>query len=87
MSEDRFIVGIGEGKFNVIAGHKLNAEPLTRAEADRPAHEPVKPAARKKESADPRFLSVPEAVRNDAAAPPIIMPAWSRVTLILDFAA
>src|SRR5260370_34906445 len=39
MSEDRFIVGIGGGKFNVIAGHKLNAEPLTRAEADRLAHE------------------------------------------------
>jgi hypothetical protein len=46
MSEDRFIVGIGEGKFNVIAGHNLNAEPLTRAEADRLAHEPVKPAAK-----------------------------------------
>lgn len=46
MSEDRLIVGIGEGKFNVIAGHKLNAEPLTRAEADRLAHEPVKPAAK-----------------------------------------
>jgi len=46
MSEDRFIVGIGEGKFAVVAGHKLNAEPLTRAEADRLAHEPVKPAAK-----------------------------------------
>lgn len=45
MSEERFIVGIGEGKFNVIAGHKLNDEPLSRAEADRLAHEPVKPAA------------------------------------------
>jgi hypothetical protein len=29
----------------VIAGHKLNDEPLGRAEADRLAHEPVKPAA------------------------------------------
>jgi hypothetical protein len=27
MSEDRLIVGIGEGKFNVIAGHKLVALP------------------------------------------------------------
>jgi hypothetical protein len=39
MSEDRFIVGIGEGKFDVIAGHKLNDEPLSRAEADRLASE------------------------------------------------
>jgi hypothetical protein len=45
MIEDRFIVGVGEGKFDVIAGHKLNAEPLSRAAADRLAHEPVKPAA------------------------------------------
>jgi hypothetical protein len=35
MIEDRFIVCIGKGKFAVIAGHKLNAEPLSRAEADR----------------------------------------------------
>jgi hypothetical protein len=40
------VISIGEGKFAVIAGHKLNAEPLTRAETDRLAHEPVKPAAK-----------------------------------------
>jgi hypothetical protein len=45
MSEDRFIVGIGEGKFNVIVGHQLNDRPLSRTEADRLAHGPVKPAA------------------------------------------
>jgi hypothetical protein len=50
MIEDRFIVGIGEGKFNVIAGHKLNDEPLSRAAADRLAHEPVKPAAKAPEA-------------------------------------
>jgi hypothetical protein len=44
MSEDRFIVG--EGKFNVIAGHQLNDRPLSRAEADHLAHEPVKPAVK-----------------------------------------
>jgi hypothetical protein len=44
MIEDRFIVGVGKDKFDVIAGHKLNTEPLDRAEADRLAHEPVKPA-------------------------------------------
>ncbi len=53
MSEERFIVGIGEGKFNVIAGHKLNAEPLSRAAADRLAHEPVKPAAKAPEAPSP----------------------------------
>jgi hypothetical protein len=63
MSEDRFIVGIGEGKFNVIAGHKLNAEPLTRAEADRLAHEPVKPAAK----LPPREAPPPPPKRKPAA--------------------
>jgi hypothetical protein len=43
MIEDRFIVGIGKNKFDVIAGHKLNAEPLSRAAADRLAHEPNAP--------------------------------------------
>jgi len=46
MNEERFVISIGEGKFAVVAGHKLNAEPLTRAEADRLANEPVKPAAK-----------------------------------------
>jgi hypothetical protein len=63
MSEDRLIVGIGEGKFNVIAGHKLNAEPLTRAEADRLAHEPVKPAAK----LPPREAPPPPPKRKPAA--------------------
>jgi hypothetical protein len=31
---DRFIVGIGKGQYNVIEGHRLNAEPLTRDQAD-----------------------------------------------------
>jgi hypothetical protein len=42
MSAERFIISIGKGKFAVVAGHKLNAEPLSRAEADRLAHEPVR---------------------------------------------
>jgi hypothetical protein len=33
--EDRIIIRVGEGKYNVIAGRKLNDAPLTRAEADR----------------------------------------------------
>jgi hypothetical protein len=70
MIEDRFIVGIGEGKFNVIAGHKLNDEPLSRAEADRLAHEPVKPAAKAPEAPplppkrEPAAQSTPESKAN-----------------------
>jgi hypothetical protein len=50
MSEDRFIIRTAEGKFNVIAGRKLNDEPLSRAAADRLAHEPAKPAAKPPEA-------------------------------------
>jgi len=31
---DRFIVAVGKGQYNVIEGHKLNDQPLTREEAD-----------------------------------------------------
>jgi len=41
MTEERFVIGLGAGKFAVIAGHKLNAEPLSRVEADRLAHSPL----------------------------------------------
>jgi hypothetical protein len=63
MNEERFVISIGEGKFAVIAGHKLNAEPLTRAEADRLAHEPVKPAAK----LPPREAPLPPPKRKPAA--------------------
>jgi hypothetical protein len=44
MSEERIIVRVAKDQFNVIAGHVLNAEPLTKAEADRLAgHSPVAP--------------------------------------------
>jgi hypothetical protein len=33
--EERIIVRVGKDQFNVIAGHVLNTEPLTKAEADR----------------------------------------------------
>jgi hypothetical protein len=38
MIEERIIVRVGKDQFNVIVGHVLNAEPLTKAEADRLAH-------------------------------------------------
>jgi hypothetical protein len=63
MNEERFVISIGEGKFAVVAGHKLNAEPLTRAEADRLAHEPVKPAAK----LPPREAPPPPPKRKPAA--------------------
>jgi len=31
---DRFIVSVGKGQFNVIEGHRLNDEPLTREAAE-----------------------------------------------------
>lgn len=31
---ERHIAHVGGGRFNVIAGHKINDEPLSRAEAD-----------------------------------------------------
>ena len=36
---DRIIIRTAQG-FDVIEGHRLNREPLSRAEADRLAHEP-----------------------------------------------
>jgi hypothetical protein len=36
---ERLVVQVAPGKFDVIEGVKLNDEPLTRAEADRLAHE------------------------------------------------
>jgi hypothetical protein len=44
MIEDRFVVCIGEGKFAVIAGRRLNDKPLSRVEADRLAKSPVSAA-------------------------------------------
>jgi hypothetical protein len=41
MIEERIIVRTGANTFNVIAGHVLNTEPLTNAEADRLAGSPV----------------------------------------------
>jgi hypothetical protein len=41
---ERLVVQVAPGKFDVIAGHKLNDEPLSRAEAARLAHEPVRAA-------------------------------------------
>jgi hypothetical protein len=38
MIEERIIVRVAKDQFNVIVGHVLNAEPLSRAEADRLAH-------------------------------------------------
>jgi hypothetical protein len=35
MIEERIIVRVAKDQFNVIVGHVLNAEPLSRAEADR----------------------------------------------------
>jgi len=32
--DDRFIVAVGKGQFNVIEGHRLNDEPLTREAAE-----------------------------------------------------
>ena len=32
---DRFIVAVGKGQYNVIEGHRLNDQPLTREQADR----------------------------------------------------
>jgi LmbE family N-acetylglucosaminyl deacetylase len=42
---DCFVTRTAQG-FDVIEGVKLNAEPLSRAEADRLAHERVKPTAK-----------------------------------------
>jgi hypothetical protein len=36
--EKRFLMKVGDGQYDVIAGHKLNPKPLSRAEADRLAH-------------------------------------------------
>jgi hypothetical protein len=47
MIEERFVILTAAG-FDVVAGHKLNAEPLSRAAADRLAHEPSKAAANSK---------------------------------------
>jgi hypothetical protein len=35
LSQERIIVRVAKDQFNVIAGHVLNAAPLTKAEADR----------------------------------------------------
>jgi hypothetical protein len=35
VDDARFVIRTGADKFDVIAGHKLNSEPLSRAEADR----------------------------------------------------
>jgi len=43
MSEEHFIISIGKDKFAVIAGHKLNDTPLTKAEADRLARASTAP--------------------------------------------
>lgn len=32
---ERFIVRTGQGLYNVVAGHKLNDEPMTKEEAER----------------------------------------------------
>jgi hypothetical protein len=50
---ERLVVQVAPGKFDVIEGRQLNAEPLTRVEADRLAHEPVKPAAKAPEAPSP----------------------------------
>jgi hypothetical protein len=42
---DRIIIRTAHG-FDVIEGRRLNTEPLSRVEADRLAHEPVKAAAK-----------------------------------------
>jgi hypothetical protein len=34
-NEERFVIRVGNDKFDVIAGNKVNDTPLTRAEADR----------------------------------------------------
>jgi hypothetical protein len=54
MSEERFVIQLAEGKFAVIAGRKLNDEPLSRAAADRLAKgSPVKPLGAKAPEAPP----------------------------------
>jgi hypothetical protein len=46
MIEERIIVRVAKDQFNVIVGHVLNTEPLTKAEADRLAgRSPVVAAA------------------------------------------
>jgi hypothetical protein len=77
MSEERFIVGIGEGKFNVIAGHKLNDEPLSRAEADRLAHEPAKAAAKAPEAPSPPSKRKPAAQSQPAPAVDLRAEPWT----------
>jgi len=34
VKQDRFIVAVGKGQFNVIEGHRLNDEPLSREQAE-----------------------------------------------------
>jgi hypothetical protein len=43
--EERIVVRVGKDRFNVIAGHVLNAEPLSRIEADELARVPAAASA------------------------------------------
>jgi hypothetical protein len=78
MSEERFIVGVGEGKFNVIAGHQLNDRPLSRAEADHLAHEPVKPAAKVPEAPSPPPKQEPAAQPQPGPAVDLRTTRWDQ---------
>jgi len=76
MSEERFVICIGEGKFAVIAGHKLNDRPLSRAAAERLAHEPAaelpprRAAARKQMSPIGDISTAPKPAEVDLRAEP-----------------
>jgi hypothetical protein len=68
MTEERFIIRTAAG-FDVIAGHKLNREPLTRAAADRLAHEPVRAGNPAKSAENPAPKPKPAAPSAPEPAP------------------